>query len=105
MFIQMTIFQYGIITYIITVSKAIKILNYFITEKKRHLVNLKDLEKSFFQKESFEMAEQLRKNLDSELDVLGMILMQLTPKCKHPKKYQDRTNDENLYCMNCNIDL
>lgn len=88
-----------------TVKNAIKILNYFVREKQKHLANLKCLEKSFFQKESCEIAEQLRKNLDSELEVLGMILVQLTPKCKHPKKYQDRTKDGNLYCMNCNMDL
>ena len=69
-----------------TIKKAIKILNYFINEKKTHLESLSELEKSFLHKDTFELAEQMHKNLESELVVLGMIQKQLVPKCKHPKK-------------------
>lgn len=37
--------------------------------------------------------------------VLSVILKMLTVKCKHPKKYRDKTSDGVWYCMNCNSDL
>lgn len=39
------------------------------------------------------------------MSVLATILKILTVKCKHPKKYRDKTNDGVWYCMNCNSDL
>jgi len=88
-----------------TVKKAIKILNYFIEQKNNHLASLSELEKSFSTKDTVELTDQLRKNLDSELTILGMIQTQLLPKCRHPKKFQDRMKNGTLYCMNCNMDL
>ncbi len=37
--------------------------------------------------------------------VLVIILKMFSVKCKHPKKYHDKTKDGQWYCMNCNSDL
>ncbi len=37
--------------------------------------------------------------------VLESIQAQLATKCRHPKKYRDRTGDGVSYCMNCNTTL
>ena len=88
-----------------TVSKAIKLLDYYIDKKIEHHGGIYSLEKSFSQKDTFEIAQLMRQNLESELVILKMLRAQIVPKCKHPKKYQDKMNNGNLYCMNCNIDL
>ena len=88
-----------------TISKAIKILDYYFDEKIKHHEGILSLEKSFSQKDPFEIAQLMRKNLESELVILKMLRVQIVPKCKHPKKYQDRMKNGTLYCMNCNIDL
>ncbi len=88
-----------------TVKKAIKTLNYFIEQKNKHLEIFSEIEDVFSSKDTFELADQLRKNLDSELVILGMIQTQLIPKCRHPKKYRDKMKNGTLYCMNYNVDL
>jgi|APSaa5957512535_1039671.scaffolds.fasta_scaffold05394_4 hypothetical protein len=88
-----------------TVTKAIKLLDYFLSEKTRHHEEIYSLERSFSQKDPFEIAQLIRKNLESELVILKMLRIQIMPKCKHPKKYQDKMKNGTLYCMNCNMDL
>ena len=88
-----------------TISKAIKLLDYYLGEKIKHYDSIQTLEKLFSQKDSFEIAQLLRKYLESELVILKMLRAQIAPKCKHPKKYQDRMENGSLYCMNCNMDL
>ena len=41
---------------------------------------------------------------NSYMNALRIIVKLLTEKCRHPKKYHDRTNGI-WYCMNCNSDL
>ena len=88
-----------------TISKAIKILDYYFDEKIKHHEGLYSLEKTFSQKDTFEITQLMRQNLESELVILKMLRAQIVPKCKHPKKFQDKTRNGELYCMNCNIDL
>lgn len=88
-----------------TISKAIKILDYYLDGKTKHHEDIHSLEKSFSQKDSFEIVQLLRKNLESELVILQMLQAQIVPKCKHPKKYQDKMKNGTLYCINCNMDL
>lgn len=42
---------------------------------------------------------------DQYMSALSVIINLLTVKCKHPKKYRDKTRDDVWYCMNCNSDL
>ena len=42
---------------------------------------------------------------DQYMVVLSVIVNMLTINCKHPKKYRDKTNGGQWYCMNCNSDL
>ncbi len=88
-----------------TLVKAIKRLDYYLCEKTKHHEEIYSLERSFSQKDPFEIAQLIRKNLESELVILKMLRTQIVPECKHPKKYQDRMKNGSLYCMNCNIDL
>ena len=88
-----------------TVAKAIKILDYYLSEKTKHHESILSLEKSFSQKDSFEIAQLMRKNLESELVILKMLHEEIIPKYEHPKKYQDKMKNGTLYCMNCNMDL
>jgi hypothetical protein len=88
-----------------TLAKAIKLLDYYLSEKTKHHEGILSLERSFSQKDPFELAQLLRQNLESELVILKMLRAQIVPKCKHLKKYQDKMKNGTLYCMNCNMDL
>lgn len=88
-----------------TISKAIKLLDYYLGKKTEHHENIRSLQNSFSQKDTFEIAQLMRRNLESELVILKMLRAQIVPKCKHPKKYQDKMKNGTLYCMNCNMDL
>lgn len=88
-----------------TLVKAIKLLDYYLDEKTKHHEGILSLEISFSKKEPFEIAKLMRENLESEIEILKMLRAQIMPKCKHPKKYQDKMKNGSLYCMNCNMDL
>jgi hypothetical protein len=88
-----------------TLKKGIQILEYFLKGKEKQLKGIRELEDSFESGEPFELARQMRKNLEGEIEVLEMIQGQIVPKCHHPKKYHDRTKNGVLYCTNCNMDL
>ena len=63
-----------------TISKATKILDYYFDEKTKHHEGIFSLEKSFSQKDPFEIVQLMRKNLESELVILKMIRAQYTSK-------------------------
>jgi len=89
--------------FVMSVKKAIKILDWWIDHKKTTMQTFKEkwknsddtygLEKSF---------------LDSDrisIENLELIRKELVPNCKHPKSMRDRTEDGQWYCMNCNLDI
>ncbi|EGG41352.1 Hypothetical protein Nlim_1811 [Candidatus Nitrosarchaeum limnium SFB1] len=85
-----------------TIQKAIKILDWWIIQKKQAMVQL--------QKEwvFFDDSHNVEKTL-LEIDKiiianLETIKKELIPICKHPENMRDIVNGK-LYCMNCNFDL
>lgn len=88
-----------------TLKKGIQILEFFLGEKTKSLQGMQKLENSFHNSEILGLAQQLRKNLETDVKVLEMIRGQIVPKCRHSKKFQDRTKNGVLYCTNCNMDL
>lgn len=88
-----------------TIKKAIQILDYYLSEKKRHLEHAIEYEQKSYEKNTFEIPKMMRENLESEIIILNALQVQFVPKCRHSKKYQDTTKNGILYCMNCNADL
>ena len=88
-----------------TVKKAIKILDWWIADKKDGMEELK--QKWNYQK--YDDATGVAKIIfDMDKTILyhlEKIRSELVPNCKHPKKMRDRTSDGQWYCMNCNFDL
>ncbi len=90
-----------------TLQKAIKIIDWLIQQETTLAQGMKNPEKPWNQ--DFDcmqkLANSLADNKEHEVQVLKMIRSQILPKCKHPKKMQDRDANGNLYCMDCNWDL
>jgi len=84
-----------------TVKKAIKILDWWIKQKKIGIDKLK-VDENFHDKELEKTILHYDKTIISNLEV---IRKELVPNCKHPKKMQDVDSNGNLYCMDCNLDL
>lgn len=86
-----------------TVQKAIKIIDWWIDQKKQAMETLQ--EKWKFSDDSHGVGKTL---LDSDrviISNLETLKKELNPYCKHPKNMRDRTADGQWYCMNCNFDL
>lgn len=86
-----------------TVKKAIKILDWWINQKQEAMETLQ--EKWINSDDSYGVEKAL---LDSDrviISNLKTIKKELDPHCKHPKNMRDRTADGQWYCMNCNFDL
>lgn len=86
-----------------TVQKAIKILDWWIGQKKQGMMKLQKEwnysdDTQGIAKTIFDMDKTIISNLET-------IRNELVPNCKHPKKMRDRTSDGQWYCMNCNSDL
>ncbi len=86
-----------------TVKKAIKILEWWIIQKKD---GIKKLEKEKnYTNDNHEIGKILLDIDKTTIANLEKIRKELVPNCKHPKKMRDRTADDQWYCMNCNMDL
>ena len=86
-----------------SVKKAIKILNWWIDQKKHGIEKLK--EKWDYSDDDYGITTTL---LDADritISNLDMIRKELVPNCNHPKNMRDRSPDDQWYCMNCNLDL
>jgi len=86
-----------------TVKKAIRILNWWIEQKKRGIEKLN--EEWDFSDDDYGVRKTLLHADRTIISNLDTIRNELVPDCKHPKKMNDRTVDGQLYCMNCNSDL
>lgn len=93
-----------------TVAKAIKGLDIFITNREGMKEQLKD-----FSDLKSDLGRQLAQVIDefigNEIEFLRAIKRQLLPEqkrtkivCRHPKKMHD-TADGQKYCMGCNANL
>lgn len=90
-----------------TLQKAIKILDLLIEQQQILATGMTDPGKPWNQDFDClkDMAKSLSENLQHQTMTLQAVKDQIIPKCKHPKKMQDRDSNGNLYCMNCNWDL
>lgn len=88
-----------------TIKKAIKILDSYLKQKQEHLIHAFEFETKTYEKDTFEIPKIMRENLETEIKILKLLQAQIAPICRHPKKYQDKMKNGNLYCMNCNMDL
>ena len=88
-----------------TIKKAIKILDWWISHKNQGMEELKT--KWNYQeyddamgvaKIIFDMDKTILYNLEK-------IRSELVPNCKHPQKMRDRSPDGQWYCMSCNLDI
>jgi|APSaa5957512535_1039671.scaffolds.fasta_scaffold21451_4 hypothetical protein len=87
----------------LTVQKAIKIIDWWINQKKESMEKLK-IEWDF-PNDSHGVGKTL---LDVDKTIifnLETIRKELILNCRHPKKMRDKTPDGQWYCMNCNMDL
>ena len=86
-----------------TVKKAIKILDWWINQKKHGIEKLKEewdyLDNDCGVTKTFLNADKIT------ISNLDMIRKELVPNCNHPEKMRDKTPDGQWYCMNCNLDL
>ena len=85
-----------------TVKKAIKILDWWIKQKKH---SMEKLQNEWDGLDDYGVTKTLL-NVDRiTISNLETIRNELVPDCNHLKKMNDRTSDGQLYCMNCNFDL
>ncbi len=86
-----------------TLQKAIKIVDWWINQKKD---GMKKLEKEWnYTNDSHGVGKTLLDMDKTIIANLEIIRKELVPNCKHPKKMRDRTSDGQWYCMSCNSDL
>ena len=85
-----------------TVKKAIKILDWWIKQKKHGIDKLKE---DWDFSDDYGVTKTIL-NADRIIILnLETIRNELVPDCNHPKKMNDKISDGQLYCMNCNLDL
>jgi len=86
-----------------TVQKAIKIIDWWINQKKKAI---EGLEKQWnFTTDSLGVGNTILDMDRTIMSNLETIRKELTPNCNHPKKMRDKTSDGQWYCMNCNYNL
>ena len=86
-----------------TVKKAIKMLDWWIDQRKQAR---KEFKKNWdYKTEVEDVAKAMLKSEETMIYNLEKIRAELVPKCKHPKKMIDTLPDGQKYYMNCNLDL
>jgi len=90
-----------------TIKNAIKILDFIIQNKDEIKNGFQNPEKSWHTGNRFvsDLAYQLGDVMRKDIENLKLVLKELVPNCKHPKKMRDRLPNGDQYCMNCNMDL
>jgi len=84
----------------VTIKKAIKILDWWISKQKIQIQKIKT-ESDF---NDPEIPQILLENQKTIISNLKLIRKEIIPNCKHPKEMHDIC-DNQKYCMNCNFDL
>ena len=83
-----------------TIKKAIKILDWWITQRTDQI---KKLDTQFKFNDS-EITKVLFENEKTIIDNLKLIKKEIVPNCKHPKNMRDKCGGME-YCMDCNLDM
>ena len=86
-----------------SVKKAIKILNWWIGQKKHGMKKLQDEWND--SDDDFDVTKTLLEMDKTIISNLETIRNELMPNCKHPANMQDRDPTGQQYCINCNLDL
>jgi len=86
-----------------TVKKAIKILDWWIHQKKDDVEKLK--EHWAYSDDDYGITKTLLNVNKITISNLETIRNEIVPNCNHPKKMKDMAPDGQWYCMNCNLDL
>ncbi|MCV0392100.1 MAG: hypothetical protein K5790_02270 [Nitrosopumilus sp.] len=86
-----------------TVQKAIKIIDWWIGQKKQTIQELQN--KWLNSDDAYGVEKALLHSEKTIILNLEVIRKELIPNCNHPKKMRDTTADGQVYCMNCNFDL
>lgn len=81
-----------------TINKAIKILDWWITQRE------KVVQEFCSDCKDFEVMTAIHDSEKTIIANLKLVREQLIPNCKHPKKMQDTCGGVK-YCMDCNTDL
>lgn len=81
-----------------TVSKALKILDWWIAQRENVIQEI------LFDCKDSEVMTTIRDSEKTIIANLKLIRNELIPKCTHPKKMEDTCAGQK-YCMNCNSDL
>ena len=87
----------------VTVQKAIKIIDWWIEHKKTTMGDFKEKWKD--SDDTYGVEKALMDSDKTIIENLELIRKELVPNCKHPKKMRDRTSNGQWYCMDCNFDL
>lgn len=86
-----------------TIKKAIKILDWWITQKTQ---GMEKLQKEWvFSNDTHGMGKILLDVDKTLIANLESVRKELIPNCNHPKDMQDVDSNGNRYCMDCNWDL
>jgi len=87
----------------VSVKKAIKILDWWINQKKH---GMKKLQNEWIDSgDDYDITRTLL-SVDKIIVVnLETIRSELITNCKHPMNMQDKDPTDQWYCMNCNLDL
>ena len=86
-----------------TVKKAIKILDWWIDQRKKVMEEFKN--NWDYKTDVEDVAKVLLRSDETVISNLEKIRSELIPKCRHPKKMIDTLPNGQKYCMNCNFDL
>jgi len=86
-----------------SVKRAIKILNWWIDQKKH---GMKKLQNEWNDSDNDYGVTKTLLGMDKTIIVnLESIRNEMIPNCKHPTNMQDRDPAGHRYCINCNLDL
>ncbi len=88
-----------------TVKKAIKILDWWISHKNQGMEELKTKWNYQEYDDAMGVAKTIFYMDKTILHNLEKIRSELVPNCIHPQKMRDRAPDGQWYCMACNLDL
>ncbi len=88
-----------------TIKKAIKILDWWISHKNQGMEELKTKWNYQEYDDAMGVAKTIFDMDKTILHNLEKIRSELVPNCIHPQKMRDRAPDGQWYCMACNLDL
>ena len=87
-----------------TSKKAVKIVDMFIENRTKHIVDLQKPENNWGCGIAAEMVEKDIERMNHEITWFNILRKEIAPNCKHPKEMHDICEGQK-YCTGCNMDL